>query len=647
MANAQQSPYGAWTSAITSEFVVGRSIRLGGVAMHGPDVYWTEQRPTDGGRTVIVRRAPDGATRDLTPAPFNARSRVHEYGGGAVTHADDGTIYFVNFEDQNLYVVRVADTPRQLTHLNGARYADGVVDAARGRLICVREDHATAGVEAVNTIVAIDLTTGEQAVLADGHDFFAAPRLGPDGRLAYVSWDHPNMPWDGCELRVSTVTPDGGLAATRVVAGGADESIFQPTWSPDGRLYFASDRDGWWNLYRLTDEGTVERVTAPIEAEFGTPQWVFGLTTFAFASAAQIVCTYQGRDGWRLATIDTTTGELVDVPTGYTEFDGLVVDGGRLLTVAASPTQTAALVSIDLATGAAEVLKRSQELDLDPGQLSVPCTIEFPTAGGVTAFGHYYAPRNDGFVAPAGELPPLIVFSHGGPTSYSDQTLSLRVQYWTSRGFAVFDVNYGGSSGFGRAYRQRLIHRWGIVDLDDCVHGAAHLVAAGLADADRLAIRGGSAGGYTTLCALTFRDVFAAGASHFGVGDLAALAADTHKFESRYMDSMVGPYPAAADRYTERSPINHVDQLNCPVIFFQGLEDKVVPPAQAEAMVAALRAEGVPVAYLAFEGEGHGFRQAANIKRTYDAELSFYGRILGFTPAGDVEPVVFETETAG
>ena len=630
------TPYGAWTSPITSDFLVSSSIRLGLPIAVGADVYWAEGRPAEGGRQVIVRRTPEGATADMMAAPFNARTRVHEYGGGAATFADDGTIYASNFEDQKLYRVRPGEAPQPITHTDGMRYADGVIDVERGRLICVREDH-TGGGEAVNTIAAVDLATGDETVLVDGHDFFAAPRLAPDGRLCWLSWDHPNMPWNGSELSVGTFDDAGGIEHAIVVAGGPSESIVQPTWAADGTLYFASDRNGFWNIYRLRG-GEVSPVLVR-DNDFGKPSWVFGITTFDVLDNRHLAVTYADQGEWRLAVIDLETGHLRDVPTPYNEFNGVRVGHGRVLAVAGSPTRAPEIVSIDPMTGAVDVLKRSSEVDVDEHYVSVAEPIEFPTEGGRTAHAFFYPPRNPDHVALDGERPPLLVFSHGGPTSATNGTLDLETQFWTSRGFAVVDVNYGGSTGYGRAYWERLNGQWGIVDVDDCVNAARYLADQGFVDPDRLAIRGGSAGGYTTLAALTFRDVFAAGASHFGVGDAVALATETHKFESRYLDSMIGPYPAARDVYLERSPINHVERLNRPTIFFQGLDDKVVPPNQAETMVAALTAKGVPVAYVAYEGEGHGFRKAANIKRTADAELYFYGRIFGFTPAGEIEPV--------
>lgn len=615
------------------------AVRLGAPTAVFGDIYWSEGRPTEGGRQVIVRRTPDGATTDLTPPPFNARTRVHEYGGGAAAFAPDGTVYASSFEDQRVYRLRPGATPEQVTHTEGTRYADGVVDGARNRLICVREDHSGAG-EAVNTIAAIDLASGDETVLVSGHDFFSSPRLAPDGRLCWLSWDHPNMPWDGCELSVARIDGAGAVAGATVVAGGTGESITQPTWAPDGTLYFTSDRSGYWNIHRYRGEEVTPVLVR--DNDFAKPAWMFGGTTFGVLDAGRLAVTYADRGEWRLATLEVTTGDLVDIPTPYTDFNGVCVAGGRILSTAASPTRTDEIVSIDPASGVADVLKRSTGLELDERSISIAQPIEFPTEGGLTAYGFYYPPRNDDHVGPDGERPPLLVNSHGGPTSATSGSLMLGVQYWTSRGFAVLDVNYGGSTGYGRAYWGRLRHRWGIVDVDDCVNGALHLAGEGLVDRDRLAIRGGSAGGYTTLAALAFRDVFAAGASHFGVGDAVGLATETHKFESRYLDSLIGPYPAARETYLERSPINHVDRLSCPTIFFQGLDDRVVPPNQAETMVAALTAKGVPVAYLAYEGEGHGFRKAENIKRTADAELYFYGRVFGFSPAGDIQPVEIE-----
>jgi dipeptidyl aminopeptidase/acylaminoacyl peptidase len=640
MTEPKIAPYGSWKSPITSDLIVAKTIGLGQIALDGEDAYWIEMRPSEGGRNVVVRRTPDGQTTDVTPPPFNARTRVHEYGGGAFLVAD-GVVYFSNFADQRLYHQVPGEEPRPLTPEAALRHADGVLDRERNRILCVQEDHTDTDREAVNTITSVDLESGESRALVSGHDFYAAPRLSPDGsHLAWLAWDHPNMPWDGTELWVGEIAADGLIGREERVAGGVEESIFQPEWSPDGTLYFVSDRSGWWNLYRLHG-GRVEPL-AEMEAEFGLPQWVFGMSTYAFESAERIVCAYTKDGVWHLTSLDTETRALEPVETPYTFIDGIRAAPGRAVFHAGSPTEAAAIVQLDLVTGKTEVLRRSTKLDIDPGYLSTPRAIEFPTENGLTAHAIFYPPRNRDYAAPPGEHPPLLVMSHGGPTSATSSELKLSIQYWTSRGIAVLDVNYGGSTGYGRAYRQRLNGQWGVVDVDDCANGARYLAGRGEVDGDRLIIRGGSAGGYTTLCALTFRDVFKAGASYYGIGDLEALAQETHKFESRYLDRLVGPYPERRELYVERSPIHLTDNLSCPVIFFQGLEDQVVPPNQAERMVEALREKGIPVAYIPFEGEQHGFRRAENIKRSLDAELYFYSRIFGFELADPIEPVEIE-----
>ncbi|HEX5706150.1 MAG TPA: S9 family peptidase, partial [Pyrinomonadaceae bacterium] len=479
-------------------------------------------------------------------------------------------------------------------------------------------------------------------VLISGNDFYYAPRMSPDGRrLAWLTWNHPNMPWDGCELWVGELDEAGAVVSKRLVAGGAEESIVQPEWSPAGVLHFGSDRTGWWNLYRLEPDGSVRQLHSK-QAEFGLPLWVFGMSLYGFASEDRVVCAYIERGQSRLATLDTATGALEEIETPYADISSVKVSPARVVFRAGSPVERAAVVELDLATREIKVLRRSSEAEVDEGYISAARAVEYPTEGGLTAHAFYYAPRNKDFAAPEGERPPLVGKCHGGPTAMTTTTLRLEVQYWTSRGIAVLDVNYGGSTGYGREYRLRLNDRWGIVDVDDCANGARHLVAQGLADGARCAITGGSAGGFTVLNTLTFRDLFSAGASHYGVSDLGALVRDTHKFESRYLEGLVGPYPAREDIYRERSSINFTERLSCPVIFFQGLEDKVVPPNQAETMVEALRRKGLPVAYVAFEGEQHGFRRAENIKRALDGELYFYSRVFGFDLADAVEPVEIE-----
>jgi len=498
----------------------------------------------------------------------------------------------------------------------------------------------------VNSIAAIDTTTGDISTLTSGYDFYSSPALSPDNsQLAWFCWNHPNMPWDESEIWLADIDAGGTLVNPRKVAGGIDESVGQPTWSPDGILYFLSDRTGWWNIYRLNDEN-IELVYED-SAEFNTPHWVFDEPTFAFLSAHQLICirSSMGMQTLIRLTLDGTALPLANSTTIDIPFDtlgGLHATDGCAWFIGASATQPGAIVKLDLNSGEYTAVKSSSEQVPDSNYLSVPETVEFPSTDGLSAHGFYYPPLNPDFTPIAGEYPPLILFIHGGPTGATNSAYNPAIQYWTSRGFAILDLNYGGSTGYGREYRNRLYGNWGIVDVADCEYGVRHLVSKGLADGERLAIRGGSAGGYTTLAALTFTDSFKAGASYYGVSDLEALARDTHKFESRYLDRIVGPYPAATDLYKARSPINHVEQLACPVIFFQGLEDKVVPPNQAEMMVTALQQKGLAVAYVPFEGEQHGFRIAANIKRALDTELYFYSRVFHFDLADDVESVVID-----
>ncbi len=640
MSEKNIAPYGSWRSPITSDLIVAGTVRLGQVEVDGEDVYWIEGRPAEKGRNVIVKCSADDKTVDLIPSPFNARTLVNEYGGGSFT-VSNGEVFFSNFADQRLYRVAPDGEPQTVTSESKFRYADGFVDRRRNRFICVREDHSVAGREAVTTLVAIDLKSGEQIILAEGNDFYSSPRLSPDGsQLAWLAWNHPNMPWDGSELWLADVNEDGSLTKKTLVAGSASESIFQPEWSPAGGLYFVSDRSNWWNLYRWR-AGTVEAVF-PMQAEFGLPHWVFGMSTYGFVSAKQIVCAYIQQGFSRLALVEIESGQIETVESPFTQIDGIRCESGKAVFFAGSPNVPSAIVRFDPATRQFETLRRSSELAIDADYVSAPQAVEFPTENNLTAHGFFYPPQNKDYAAPVNQLPPLLVMIHGGPTAAASPTLKLGIQFWTSRGVAVLDVNYGGSTGYGRDYRERLKGNWGIVDVDDCVNGARFLAEQGLVDGNRLAITGGSAGGYTVLCALAFRDVFKAGASHYGVSDLAALEIDTHKFESRYTHSLVAPYPERADLYRERSPIHHTDKLNAPVIFFQGLEDKVVPPNQSEMMVEALRRKKLPVAYVTFEGEQHGFRQAANIKRALDGELYFYSRIFGFELAESVEPVPIE-----
>jgi len=632
------SPCGSWKSPISAELVASSEIGLEQIRLDGGEIYWIERRAQEAGRKVIVRRNRDGRIADVTPTGFNARTRVHEYGGGDYAVAD-GTVLFSNFADQRLYRQERSAAPKPLTAEGALRYADGQIDRRRNVFYCVREDHSAG--EAVNTIVRIGLGDRFAGVIAAGNDFYSSPRLSPDGsRLAWLAWNHPNMPWDGTELWIGQVGAGGSITTAEKIAGGPEESIFQPEWSPDGVLHFVSDRTGWWNLYRW-NENRIEPL-CPMEAEFGQPQWVFGASLYDFVAPNRIVCTYTKNGSDYLATLDAAARALDTIPLPFTAISQLRAAGNRVIFIGASAIEAPAIISLDLQTRQFEILRRSRDIAIDAGYFSAARAVEFPTADGLTAHANFYPPKNRDFAAPPDERPPLIVMSHGGPTSSSSSSLKYSIQYWTSRGIAVLDVNYGGSSGYGRAYRQRLNGQWGIVDVDDCVNGARYLAERGEVDGERLAIRGGSAGGYTTLCALTFRDVFKAGASHYGISDLEALARDTHKFESRYLDRLIGPYPERRDLYVQRSPIHFTERLNCAMILFQGLEDKVVPPNQAEKMVEAVRAKKLPVAYLAFDGEQHGFRKAENIRRVLEAELYFYSRIFGFDLAEPADPVMIE-----
>ena len=647
------APFGAWKSPISAAVVATASMPLSSPAIDGTNIYWLEGRATENGRTVLVQLNAEGERNEIIPPPFNVRTRVHEYGGGAYL-VDGDDIYFSNFSDNQIYAACGDATPRLITRNSNCRYADLVLDRTRRRLVCIREEHSEAGQEAeaqqdgqagqereagqeaVNRLVAIALDgSGSETVLGEGCDFYSSPRVSPDGvYLAWLSWNHPNMPWDGCELWRARFDASGGLCEQENIAGGANESIFQPDWSPEARLYFVSDRTGWWNLYRA-NEGNSEPLCA-MEADFGRAQWQFGMSMYGFASSEEIVCSYIHQGVYALARLNVSTGTLIAIDTPYTDIQEVRLGGGFAVLVAGSASRPLEVLKLDLAGGDLQVLARSVAELPTAEMLSSPHAVSFPSSGGRTAHGFYYTPANPCFAGPADSAPPLIVISHGGPTAMTTSTLRMSIQYWTSRGFALLDVNYGGSIGYGRAYRESLNGQWGIVDVDDCENGALYLVRQGLANPRQLIIRGGSAGGFTTLCALAFGGTFKAGASHYGVSDVSALLADTHKFESRYLLRLVGDDAAA---YAARSPIYHAEQISCPVIFFQGLDDKVVPPEQSERMASALKKRRIPVAYVSYEGEGHGFRKAENIERTLEAELYFYARVFGLELPEKIAPV--------
>jgi dipeptidyl aminopeptidase/acylaminoacyl peptidase len=638
------APYGSWKSPITTSLLTSAGITFGQIEVSSNGIHWLEGRPSEAGRVVVVHAKHDGEPVDVVPPPFNTRTRVHEYGGGAYFVAGT-TVFFSNFVDQALYRMDHGSDPRPITPEPnipaGFRYADGRLTPDGKTIICVRESHRE-GAEAINDLVAIPADgSGKPASIASGADFYSFPRIRFDGKqLAWTSWNHPQMPWDGTELWIADLDSAGVVTNPRKIAGSETESIYQPEWSPEGTLHFISDRTGWWNLYAFQDGKIVP--LAATDAEFGIPQWVFGTSRYAFVSGG-IACIYtrNGRD--YLGFIASGSGSVKNLDLPYDTWSDLKSDGShRLYAIAASVSTASEVVAFDLENSLHRVLRRSLQVALDPEDISRPEAIEFPTDDGRTAFALYYAPKNKEYSGPSAERPPLLVLSHGGPTAATSSNLRLSIQYWTSRGFAVVDVNYGGSTGYGRAYRERLNGKWGVVDVQDCINAARHLAGRGDVDPKRMAIRGGSAGGYTTLCALVFSDVFAAGASHYGVADLKSLMQDTHKFESRYLDGMVGPYPQAADLYHQRSPVHFADRLSCPVILLQGLADKVVPPAQAETMIAALRKKKLPFAYVSFATEGHGFREAENIKRAAEAELYFYSRVFGFTPRDSIAPITIE-----
>ena len=601
-------PYGSWPSPLSAARVTAGGLRLDQIQLDGDDVYWLEGRASEGGRNVIVKRSPSGEIIDVTPPGFNVRSRVHEYGGGAYT-VHRGTVFFSNFADQRIYQQEPGATPQPITP-EGASYADARVDVPRSRLVCVREQ------DGQNAIVAVP-----GHVLVEGADFYSDPIVSPDWKfLAWIQWNHPNMPWDGTELWVAMINPDGSIGSREKIAGGTEESIFQPEWSPDSALYFASDRTGWWNLYRW--RGLSIEAVHPMEAEFGKPQWTFSMVTYAFVDEDRIAATYTDGGRWRLALVDPHAHRFTPLDLSVEPVESIKANGDAIYFIGGSPTDAPAICCYS--KGGQLRTLRSSATDPIPNEwISVAEAVTYKV-GDRDVHAFYYPPANPDVVPPPGTYPPMIVVTHGGPTGATLDVLDPKVQFWTSRGFAVLDVNYSGSTGYGRPYRDRLKGQWGIVDVEDAVGGAQAMVAAKKADPERLIIRGGSAGGYTTLAALTFHDTFKSGASYYGISDLEVLQHDTHKFESRYNDSLIGPYPEAKDVYRQRSPIHFTDRLSCPIILFQGLEDKVVPPNQSAMMADAVRRKGLKVKYVTFEGEQHGFRKAESIIRSLEEELAFY-----------------------
>ncbi|MEF8726269.1 MAG: S9 family peptidase [Candidatus Bipolaricaulota bacterium] len=631
-------PYGSWKTPISAEKVASMKVGLSEIRIDGDYVYWLETRPSENGRTVLVRLGRQGTREDLTPEGFNVRSRVHEYGGGSYV-VDGGTIFFTNFEDQRIYKLIPGKQPRPITPEGNYRYADFSFDEKRRLIWAICEDHTDENKEASNYLVSLNPDElAKHQIATRGHDFYSSPRLSPNGKkMAWVTWDHTNMPWDETQLHVASLSESGEIKNSKVIAGTDSESVTQPKWGPDGALYFISDKSNWWNLYRWSG-GETDRFVAQ-EAEIGKPQWKFGMSTYDFISTSEIIFAFTKNGRWFLAKKELENGDIEMGQVPYTQISSVRAAGNKVWFIGGGPGNPRGVRRYHWENREVETLKLSTTMDLDQGYVSTPESIEFSSGEDETVHGFFYPPCNKEFDGPKREKPPLLVISHGGPTSATGDSFSYEIQFWTTRGFSVLDINYRGSTGFGREYREELKGEWGLVDVEDCVNGALQLVEEERVDRDKLVIRGGSAGGYTTLTALTFKEVFDAGASYYGVSDPAALARDTHKFESRYLDSLIGPYPEKEDIYDARSPLKHADRVSCPVIFFQGTEDRVVPPNQAERMYDSIKERGIPTSYLTFEGEQHGFRKEESIKQAFEAELYFYSKIFDFTPGGEVEEI--------
>lgn len=639
-------PYGSWPSPISAARISAGTLRLDQPQVRDEALYWVEGRPAEGGRCVLMRAhiKGDAVTQReaLTPSPYSVKSRALESGGGAYT-IHNNKVWFVNDADQCVYAIDT-DGIHRVTQPGAYRFADLQYDPARDRLLAVSEDHSSAG-EPVCELVAIALNDGALTVLHAGADFYSTPRVSPDGKqLAWLAWNHPAMPWDATGLWMATFDANGELQTVAQVAGAADESIVQPEWSPDGVLHFVSDRtDGWWNIHRL-ESGRTVAVTRET-AEFAVPRWAFGMRHYGFLPDGTLIAAFTCDGQWQLARI-AAHGEIETISQPFTAIEHLHTHGNAIALLGGAPDRPLTVAHIS-ATGAFTSIVQATESDWLAGWFSRPEPVRFATTDNDQAYALYYPPTNPDCTAPAGELPPLLVKCHGGPTGATSSTLDMKTQFWTSRGFAVLDINYRGSTGYGRAYREKLYGQWGIADVGDCMAGAQYLVKQGRADPSRLCISGNSAGGFTVLAALTFHEVFAVGASYYGIGDLLSCMRDTHKFEAHYGDWLLGSLPESLAVYQARSPLLHATQLQCPVIFFQGLEDKVVPPDQARTMHAALQANGIATALLLFAGEGHGFRRATTIEQALNSELGFYGRVLGFEPADTLLPLAIDNLEPG
>lgn len=625
-----KNQYGHWSSPITPELLTAQGIRISDPQSVGNRLYWLETRPQEKGRNVLVCEH-EGKRTDIFVAPLSVRTRAQEYGGSSYL-ATESCIFYVQDSDQRLYQYNIATQKSHALTPDGAfRYADFCIDNTRQRLLVVRENYTDNSHSPSADIIAIDLKTFAIKTITQGADFYSNPRLSPDGNhLSYLQWFHPQMPWDGTECVLAQLNENGEVIHEKIIAGSRTESIFQPQWSSSGDLYFVSDRSDWWNIYHW--DGEQAEAIYPLTAEFATPQWVFGMSTYGFLNNADIFCCYSQMGRWHLGVINTVTQQFTKIDSEFCDISAIHCRNNSAWFLAASATQGTQLYCFN---GNAISTVSKNETSIPAEYIAHAQAIEFPTRDNETAHAFFYAPTNSRATPAPNSRPPLLVMCHGGPTGATETGLNLKIQFWTSRGFAVLDINYRGSTGYGREYRDRLKNNWGITDVIDACSGVDYLIAQEKIDSSKIAIRGSSAGGYTALAALTFSDTFKAGASLYGIGDLEALAKDTHKFEAHYLDSLVGAYPQEQETYRERSPIHHIEQLNCPVIFLQGLQDKVVPPSQAEAMVNALTSKGIYTEYITFAEEAHGFRQAQTIQRALEAELAFYLNVFDQTISGE------------
>ncbi len=618
--------FGTWNSSLTAQLATSEYVSFSELFVEGSDLYFLELRPHEGGRTTLNVRTHEGSIYEVTPAPFNVRTKVHEYGGSSYTVAND-LVYFVNAEDQDIYCIvnRSKNLSHQITKSgNTERFANLIHDQLRNRLISVRETHSAEHV--LNDLVQVDLTNGKCRVLHKRHDFYGQPKLSPCGnRIAFLAWDLPNMPWDSSLLYVADFDANGNIRDTSVVAGGTEESVFQPEWVDSQQLIFVSDRNGFWNLYQF--DGNKTSAIVEDQAEYGFPLWVLDMRSYVTWGSNQVIAVRKSIEDTSLVAIDCRTGKVDPIDRDYCSYSSLTRYRGGLVYIGGSTSCLPSIVSIaelSLENNEAERIVEPGKRPLTSGCISEAEPISYRNEHDQVVYAYFYAPTNHEYTAPEGDRPPLLVLSHGGPTSFSNASFRFHVQYFTSRGWAVLDVNYGGSTGFGREYRNRLLNNWGIVDVEDCEAGVRHLAEMGRIDLNRVAIRGGSAGGYTTLRALTTSSMFKAGSSLYGVADVRALAQDTHKFESRYLDSLI-----PEDEMDARSPINHIEKFSVPVIFYQGMEDRVVPPNQTESMYEALSRKGITTAMFLFEGEGHGFRAAEHVGTVLETEFIFFSKVFG------------------